>query len=305
MIKDIDKLKIPEGISVPYFGKHWNSLINVVENQYIKSKVIEDFALNTEKRKEYIVVSLTSFPARIQYVHYTIRSLMRQTVKPDRIVIYLAREQFKYNKLPSNLSQLQEYGLEIRFCEDLKSHKKYYHSMKEQGNNLLVTYDDDIIYPEDSIERLYLTYLKYPNCIICNRGLEITYEGKIINPYSKWKVYSPEGVYKPSTKIMPSTGGGTLYPPNSVNERVFDINAIKKYALTADDLWMKTMSLLNKTFVVKTRKYHKPFTVVNGTQSFHLAQENCLGGKNDMCMHVLMNKYPSAMYNLINEGQEG
>ena len=85
------------------------------------------------------------------------------------------RNQFKTEKLPDNLIKLQKEGLEIRYCPDLKSHKKYYYAMQEQGNNLLITYDDDIIYAPNSIEHLMKYHKQYPDCIICNRGFKILF----------------------------------------------------------------------------------------------------------------------------------
>lgn len=49
------------------------------------------WGLNTKKRDEHYTVSLTSFPARIEYIHIAIETLMRQSFKPDHIVLWLAQ----------------------------------------------------------------------------------------------------------------------------------------------------------------------------------------------------------------------
>ena len=41
------------------------------------------------KRKDEIVVSLTTYGNRIHEVYLTIESLLHQTVKPDRIILWL------------------------------------------------------------------------------------------------------------------------------------------------------------------------------------------------------------------------
>ncbi|MBQ6972263.1 MAG: hypothetical protein IJP86_07890 [Synergistaceae bacterium] len=48
-----------------------------------------------------LMVSLTSFPARINTVHKTIHSLMLQDMKPNRIILWLTDEEFP--NIPRNM----------------------------------------------------------------------------------------------------------------------------------------------------------------------------------------------------------
>jgi hypothetical protein len=97
---------------------------------------------------------------------------------------------------------------------------------------------------------------------------------------------------------MASTGAGTLYPPGLLDERVFDKDTIKKHCLSADDIWMKTMSLLKGTKVVKTKKYPRPFTIISDSQTETLALENIFGGKNDQCVASMQKLFPEAFQKL-------
>src|SRR5699024_12638905 len=79
---------------------------------------------------------------RSAYFPYTtlFRScLLRQTYPPDKIILWLAKEQFEgRNTLPNNLLDLEKRGLEIVFCdEDLRSHKKYYYAIKKFSKDIL------------------------------------------------------------------------------------------------------------------------------------------------------------------------
>lgn len=290
----LEYFKLPEGVYIPFFGWRWYSFITKLENIYIKKADVPDNPLNMMPREEKIIISLTSYPARINVACFAIKSLMRQTVKPDKIVLWLAEEQFPDKLMPDNLKILQTKGLEIRYCKDLKSHKKYYYAMQEQGNNLLITYDDDLIYPPNSIELLMKYHRKYPNCIICNRGFEIVFKkNDEIKSVEDWKLITKEGINAPSLKIMPSTGGGCLYPPNAVSEIVYDWELIKKYALSADDLWMKAMSLLKGTQVIKTKKYSKPFSIVENSQKEHLGYTNIILGQNNIVVNNLLKLFPT------------
>ena len=38
--------------------------------------------------------SLTSFPQRMYEIHYTLYSLLTQTIKPAKVILWLGREQF-------------------------------------------------------------------------------------------------------------------------------------------------------------------------------------------------------------------
>ncbi len=300
-IKTLDFFKIPEGVRIPFFGGKIYNLISGLERKYITNLSIDDFALNTTERDEKIIVSLTSFPARIDTVGYAIKSLFNQTVKPDKIILWLATEQFKNTALPELLEQLKLKGLEIRFCEDLKSHKKYYYSLKEQKpNELVITYDDDIIYPENSIELLYKTHLVYKDCIVCNYSAECLQKDGAFLSYKRWKTFCNEGVRKPSMKIFPFTGGGVLYPYKSVNGEAFNIASMKECAFTADDLWMRYMSVLNDTKIVKTVKAHRTFTVVTPLQDETLSNYNCLQNGNDIVLEKLQKKYPQVFKKIFN-----
>ena len=45
--------------------------------------------------KHELIVSLTSFPARIHLVHYAIYSLLRQFLKTNRLVLWLGEDKFR------------------------------------------------------------------------------------------------------------------------------------------------------------------------------------------------------------------
>lgn len=298
-IKTLDQFKLPEGLRIPFFGGKIYNFISDLERKLIKELPVDGLSLNNVPRDEKIIVSLTSFPARIDCVGYSIKSLFNQTVKPDRIILWLATEQFENTQLPELIKKLKEKGLEIRFCEDLKSHKKYHYALKEQNpDELIITYDDDLIYPEDSIERLVKLHTEYPDCIITNRAQAAAFENGEFLPYAQWAVRSSVGVREPSSVLFPSTGGGTLYPYNAVNKETFNIEKMKEVAFSADDLWMRFMSALNGTQIVKTVKNHKTFTVIDGSQTESLQVENCYGGANDKALSSLKQNYPQAFDNI-------
>ena len=62
-----------------------------------------DYRLNNNNRKEKIIVSLTTYNKRINTVFLTIESIFEQTVKPDKIVLWLDKNEFSIDTIPSTL----------------------------------------------------------------------------------------------------------------------------------------------------------------------------------------------------------
>lgn len=263
-----------------------------LENLYIKKAPLPSSGINRQPRKETVTVSLTSFPARINECYYAIKSLMIQSYQADRIILWLVTDQFADKKLPACFSELTQRGLEIRYCEDLRSHKKYYYALQEQiVNELVVTYDDDIIYEYDSIEKLVSAHEKYPAYIICNRGHEMTVAENKLQPYSFWKIGSAVGTNEPSFRIMPSTGNGCLYPYGCMPKETFDLSLSMSYAKTADDIWMKYNSMKNGVRIVKTRAKIGTLCNISDSQEVALTNLNDLQGENQKVIDTLNQHY--------------
>ena len=171
---------------------HYKNNVNELFFDYINKKEI-DLKLNGTK-KDYvdensgIIVSLTSFPERINEVPYCIYSLLNQNLKPKKVVLWLASEEFpnKENDLPSQLLDFLDYGFDIMWCDNLKSFKKLIPSLKEFHSNIIVTADDDVFYPNNWLESLYNTYLLNLDSIICTRCRKIKIKDNTLDKYETW-----------------------------------------------------------------------------------------------------------------------
>ena len=291
-----EALKIPESVRVPIFGGLWYKLLCKLDNQSIRKEQLPENPLNTEEREEKVIVSLTSYPARIACVHLAIKSLMLQSYKPDRIILWLAEEQFPDKTLPKELVDLQKYGLEIRYEENLYGHKKYFYALQEQKKDeIVITYDDDLIYPPNSLQRAAELHQKFPSAIVCNRAQSLAYDkaGEIKNP-GRWDTISNVGVCKPSYKLCPSTGGGCLYPYGALHEDAKRADLIYKYALKGDDLWIMFMAAAKGTPIIKTRKYHRTLCPIDNTQVEQLSTGNLINNEYFEILGALIAAYPIA-----------
>lgn len=80
--------------------------------------------------------------------------MLHQTIKPDKIVLYLDKERLSDDLIPTELSMLRHNGLEIVYVEDLGPHTKYYYALQTYGDCYVVTIDDDKLYSRTSISEL-------------------------------------------------------------------------------------------------------------------------------------------------------
>lgn len=229
-----------------------------------------------------VILTLTSYPKRMQKLPFVLESIFRQTIKPNRVLLWLADEQYSdKEKVSRFLKKYIKQGLEIRYCDDLKSHKKYYYSIKNNPNSLVITIDDDIIYPENLIERLLNCYSENPDCIIANRAHKMTYDaGNKLKPYSMWEMLAP-GERGPSLDLFATTGGGCLFPPNILPMEAFDKEVITKCCMYADDVWIKCLSYYKGVKVVLTEKDNPEIIEVMSFKSEGLAKLNVVSNKND------------------------
>lgn len=241
-----------------------------------------------------VIVSLTTYPGRIDQVWKTISSLLNQTLKPKRVILWLAREQFPDQQLPESVLQLTRRGLEICYCEDLKSHKKYFEAMKQFPKEIIVTADDDILYPENHLEKLWKAHLEFPQDVICQWSHRIELNSKgIFLPYNEWPDNEKE---KPSYATLAVGCCGILYPPGVLPAEAFNKDKLRRYALAADDLWLKCMEILAETQTVNCNNgiliyYNVLSTRKSGLWISNTGQEK----NNDKVWRVLMEQYPEVL----------
>lgn len=196
---------------------------------------------NTTREKS-ITISLTTYGSRINYVHLTIESLLQQTTRPNNIILWLDENEFSESNIPTFLMYQRERGLTIRYYTNIKSYKKIIPTLLYYPNDIIITVDDDIIFPHTHIECLYQAYLSEPHLIHCYRGhkIKLTRLGSI-RPYSKWEYESKDQT--PSTKIFPTNGAGTLFTSDMLHNDVTNKELFMNLCPTGDDIWLKAMSL--------------------------------------------------------------
>ena len=265
---------------------------NVPVRRWYEKHPSKKYGLNRKPRAQKVVVSFTSYPKRIGDVWLVAETLLRQSCKPDKVILWLADSQFPGGlaDLPPRLTALQERGLTIRFCDDLRSHKKYYYAMQEYPQDLIILADDDIFYPKDTVKKLMQMHEQWPDDICCMTAQVI--EPDFCAAPSLWR--NPklsETDLQHTDRIQVFTGSGSLFPPGSLPKEAFDQEQIRSLCLHADDLWTTFMAHGKGTKITTMRKW-RPFPVmIYGTAVDSLYYINAEEGQNDVQWQNLLEHF--------------
>ena len=230
---------------------------DVVNRLYYKCKVDElnRSVIDSTKKgitdskiaKTDVIVSLTTHSFRIHDVYLAIESIMQGTMLPNRIILWLSDE-YKSTPLPITLQSQIKRGLDVRYCKDIRSYTKLVPALREFPNSAIITIDDDIIYPIDTIEHLVKAYNNSNDCICAYwvhtipKDLHTNYTSLLDWPTVKESVDD-------SPLLFYEGFGGVLYPPNSLDKEVLNENVFLDICKYADDVWFNAMSLKKGTKV--------------------------------------------------------
>lgn len=246
-----------------------------------------------------IVISLTSHGERIGKVHLAIESLMCQTLKADRIVLCLHEGERQRFEASTALQRQQARGLEVLYCpRDLGPYTKYFYTMQRYPESLVITVDDDMLYPIDMVQKLYAAYCEQPDVIHCHRAHRMRRRcGKLL-PYKRWDWNTSSN--EASLDIFPTGVGGVLYFPGSLHPDAFSAKLFAELSPSADDVWLKAMSMLQGTPCHALPRYMPwvaRFATISGSQSIALKRSNknpAFG--NDACLARTLSWYGLIAY---------
>ena len=272
-------------------------IANRVQTARLSKVKVSEWGLNDEERAPRLVVSLTTYPERIDAASKTIKTLLTQSCKPDDVILWLAEDQFPKRLIPDSITCLERFGLHIEWCEDLKSYKKLIPALKKYPEDVIVTADDDNYYSKDWLGALWDSYKKNPQCIHCHRATKFSYK-------NGWnRIAGGRDYYAtPSFRNMQTGVGGVLYPPNSLHPDVLDEDVFASIAPTNDDLWFWFMAVRSNTRVCVVDNPIYRSKPVEGTYDSGLYYVNTLGeGLFEKALKSLMTKYPEVENALFNE----
>lgn len=265
-------------------------VVRKLANYQIPSYLSKGCSKIKGERYDGLIVSFTSFPARIDKVWMVVECLKRQTVLPEKIILWLSKEQFPLtNSIPTSLQKRTDDLFEIRMVDgDLKSHKKYYYTVQQYPDKLILLIDDDIFYPTTMIEEMMKAHSLYPDAIICRYGYQMTYsEDHRLKNYKEWKMIPSS--YK-GRDFFFGSGGGTLIQPQKMYKDIANKELFVQLTPTADDVWLNSMALINKVDIIKL-SMGLVCPILQKGNNKTLSSENKDAGQNDVQISNVVTYY--------------
>lgn len=157
-------------------GRNW--LCDAIDQLRINRRSLsfwDDFWVANPNQSD-VIICLTTTPIRIAHIAATLKSLMSQTRRPQKIRLHIpdfsTREQCSY-EIPAELKNLQ--SVEIIPCQDFGPATKLIPALQEfiLNQNLaqqILIVDDDMVYPRNMVENFYHWAHLYPNWAIGSSG---------------------------------------------------------------------------------------------------------------------------------------
>ncbi len=234
-------------------------------------------------------VSLTSHADRVLRLHGAIESLCAGSVKPRRIILYLAAEDWP-RPLPKTVQRLVGRGLEVIDCPNFGPHKKQQPYLQQQSTFRypLITVDDDVYYDSDLLQRLVAAWRERPAEIHCSRARRIQFRGEEFAPYKSW----PLCTGTEASHLNFATGvGGVLYPPAFLEFLKQAGDGFQHLCPMADDIWMHVNETRAGYPVRQVAPVASYFPDIPGSRRTALFKKNIRGDHND---HQLKAVYTAA-----------
>lgn len=226
-------------------AKQWLRKRRLARTERAAHAAVAAFPMIAERRQHGLttplIVNLTSFPARYATLAPTLRSLLDQSLAPDRTVLWLAEQDIA--ALPAAVRQLEAHGLEIRSCDDLRSYKKLIPALELWPDAVHVTADDDVYYPPDWLAGLVAAHDPAAPAVIGWRthGVRTDAAGAVL-PYQDWELATARTAADPGAALFPTGIGGVLYPPGSLHPDVLDRARFTALCPQGDDIWFYWMA---------------------------------------------------------------
>jgi hypothetical protein len=201
------------------------------------------------RRTVPVIASLTTYPPRISKSWMAIETLLRQSVRAERLVLVLNNEEFPTRDLPRAIKRQTRRGLEILWAErNGRSHDKLIPVRAKYPGATIVTFDDDKYFPRTLLDELVSASMHYPGHVIGARGWLVRRadEHGDVHFGLGWTRATAGSA---GSNLFTPGGNGCLYPPDSLSSMVDDLDAALEVCPAADDIWFWGALQKNKSLV--------------------------------------------------------
>lgn len=229
-------------------------------------------------------VSLTSWRPRLPDLPLTLVSLLSQSPRPPRILVWLTREDIGLLD-QAIIRHLEPHGIAFVEAPELGPHKKW-HPMASSQMDPFVICDDDTFYPPSWYASLIgdSALPAYVGCR-CHRLTGDAQAGPA--PYAQWEKEITAGS-PPSHATFVTGVGGALIHPRRLPAGFLDPEAFMRLCPRADDIWLKLAHLEAGIPCVRSR-FTFPCLGIAASEASGLAAENVTNHGNDRQLAESMN----------------
>lgn len=210
------------------------------------------------------IVSLTATSFRLPMLSEVLKSLLRQTIAPERVVLWVSDEPFlldagvRSDDLPESVRALAEDDanrLTIRNTENIGPHRKLLPLLAEVYHDpdppLIITADDDTLYPRRWLEALLSAYEEH-RCAVTFRARTIQTVAGGLAPYSTWPMLP--GYEEISSHRLLATGkDGLLVHPHMFHPDVLQ-QSFRELCPSRSDAWIAASLIAARTPMLKLSK---------------------------------------------------
>lgn len=207
---------------------------------------IKNFKLNNIKNDFNIIISISVSINEINDIKYTLYSILNQSLKPSTIILWICESDFpnKENDLPEDLLFLTKFGIEIRWYNHSYKLINLINIFKEFSNDLVINVPNNLFFEKNWLKHLYDSHRSNPKDIISNhakRLYSVDVENIICDDFN-------ESIEELDSSLLNVIDDNftTLYPPNSLEDLVFDLDLFKKLSIS-DNIWLWAMAVKKGT----------------------------------------------------------
>ncbi|EOZ5676341.1 hypothetical protein ACQSMR_003145 [Morganella morganii] len=267
--------------------------------QSIIAQIYHSYQLKnaTTSSQSSYVISLTSYHKRLKTLHITCESLLRQSLPPKSIYVWLSEEDIKkLGGIPKKMRTLESRGIVIKVkSENIYSYKKlsYFNEINISNITHILTADDDIIYPKYWAEKL-IEKSNNDNCVSCFRGHNV----EIINNYFDYNKFINNNTSEnnPVFNLIPTGCSGIAYPINSLDNIILNKDLFLSLAPKADDLWYKAATLKKQYKCARVEKENIHFPIILSSIKDSLYSKNVFNNENNQQLKNIIYQFNLSTY---------
>ncbi|MGK3955084.1 hypothetical protein ACLKOZ_02720 [Arthrobacter sp. R4] len=232
-----------------------------------------------------VVVSMTSYGARLRTVDIALESIARGTVKPKRMILWLDDPAAFERQTPA-LLRLQRRGLETKLTKNFGPHTKYFPYVDSSAvfDCPLATADDDIIYPSRWLQMLVEANEENPDVVHGHWVRTIGLNGGSITGYGDWTQRRDTG---PGFNNFALGVSGVIYPPGMLRELRMHGDHFMDVCPGADDIWLHWVALRAGFQTGQVGAVARHFPMIPGSQSTARSDANVGHNLNDQWIRAL------------------